>query len=103
MRTDILSSRKGIHIKLDKDVHLALRLRLFKHNLSMQEIFDEFARLIAADDMRADRMIEQLVLRKTKELLEGRPKKLRRRNINELDHDTLYSLIVESSDQNEAT
>jgi hypothetical protein len=102
MRPDILQDRKCIHVKLDKDVHAALRAKLFKHNLSMQEVLDEFSKLVASGDGRAEKIIEALVKRKVREALEGLPKR-RERNVNELDHDTLYDLIEEGLDSDEAT
>jgi hypothetical protein len=98
MRTDLFQDRKCIHVKLDKDVHAALRAQLFKHNLSMQEVFDEFAKLFVTDDVRASRIVESLVMRKITEALEGtkkskKAKKRSDRKINELDHDSLYHLI----------
>ena len=102
MRTDILQDKKCVHVKLDKDVHAALRAKLFQHNLSMQEVFDEFAKLIASDDARAGRMLEQLVMRKVKEAIDGKPKRTRDRSVNELDHDALYDLIEEGPDSDEA-
>lgn len=101
MRTDILHDRKCVHVKLDKDVHAALRGKLFKHNLSMQEVFDEFAKLVASEDKSACRIVENLVMRKVREAIEGKPKKERTRSVNELDHDALYDLIEERSDSDE--
>lgn len=101
MRTDLLQDRKCVHVKLDKEVHAALRARLFQHNLSMQEVFDEFAKLIASDDSRANRMLEQLVMRKVRDAIEGKPKRVRERSVGELDHDTLYDLIEEGSKPDE--
>lgn len=97
MRPDIFQDRKCIHVKLDKDVHAALRGKLFKHGLSMQEVFDEFAKLFVSDDARVNRIIDQLVMRKIKEAIEGTKESKLRRNhgINDLDHDALYDLIDE--------
>lgn len=95
MRTDLLQDRKCVHVKLDKEVHAALRSRLFQHNLSMQEVFDEFAKLVVSEDNRAEKIVERLVMRKVKEAIEGKPKKQRDRSVNELDHDALYDLIEE--------
>jgi hypothetical protein len=97
MRTDIFHDRKCIHVKLEKNVHAAFRSALFKHNLSMQEVLDEFARLVASDDGRARRIVEALVMRKVQEAIEGKPKKERIRSVNELDHDALYDLIEEGN------
>lgn len=103
MRTDLFTERKCVHVKLDKDVHSALRSKLFHQNLSMQEVFDEFARLIAAGDARAEKIVEQLVMRKIKDQLEGKTsKKKKLKNISELDHDALYDLIEKDPHDDEA-
>ena len=100
MRADLFQDKKCIHVKLDKNVHAELRSRLFKHNLSMQEVFDEFAKLFVSDDNKATRIVENLVQRKLKEAIEGlsRPKRSER-SFNELDHDALYDLIDEGHKQ----
>lgn len=98
MRTDLLQDRKCIHVKLDKDVHASLRAKLFQHNLSMQELFNEFAKLVVSDDHKAGIIIERLVMRKVREAIDGKPKRSRDRSINELDHDALYDLIEENND-----
>jgi hypothetical protein len=87
MRTDILQDKKCVHVKLDKDVHAALRTKLFQHNLSMQEVFDEFAKLVASDDRSAERIVENLVMRKVREAIDGKPKRRSEKTVNELDHD----------------
>lgn len=106
MRTDILQDKKCIHVKLNKDVHVALRSRLFRNNLSMQEVFNEFAKSIVSDETYATKIIENIVMRKVRALIEGRP--LRQKSdldqrISELDHDVLYDLIEEgTTDPDEA-
>lgn len=98
MRTDIFQDKKCIHIKLDKDVHVVMRTKLFERGLSMQELFNEFARLLAIDDSRAIKIVEQFEERKLNELLDRAPapthrKKTSEKRIDELDHDVLYNLI----------
>ena len=96
IRTDILHERKGIHVKLTKDVHLKLREILFQYELSMQSIFEEFASLVIKDDKAAKKMIENLALRKAQEMLEKPARKhvtYNRDGISELDHNTLYNMI----------
>lgn len=96
IRTDVLYEKKCIHVKLTKDVHLKLREKLFQYQLSMQSIFDEFARLLINDDKNATKIIEDLALRKIKEDLEKTVKKpvpYNRDGISELDHNTLYNMI----------
>ncbi len=99
MRPDLFQDRKCIHVKIDKHVHAELRSRLFKHNLSMQEVFDEFAKLFVSDDAKANRIVEQLVARKLKDAIAGLSEPKRHdRKFDELDHDALYSLIDEKQE-----
>lgn len=95
VRTDILYDRKCIHVKLKKESHLRLREKLFEHELSIQAVFDEFAELIVKEDKRAIKIIEELVIKKTKERLEKAQKPLPpiAGRFDELDHNTLYSMI----------
>lgn len=96
IRTDILYDKKCIHVKLTKNTHLKLREKLFQYQLSMQSVFDEFARLIIEDDKVAIKVLEDLCLRRAKLELEKPIKKTtsyNRDRINELDHNTLYNMI----------
>jgi len=101
IRTDVFVDRKGIHVKLDKDVHAGLRSRLFYHNLSMQEVFNYFAKLIVSDDPRAIRLVEALVSQRLKEQLGELTKKRRSRQLNELDSDAVYNMIESPEEQDE--
>ena len=94
MRTDLFEDRKCVHIKLTKEVHFALRAKLFKHNISMQELFDEFARLVASDSSRGQYVIDSIVNRKIKEAISGERRK--RETIGEFDSETLYNMINNS-------
>jgi hypothetical protein len=93
MRHDIFQSRKCIHVKLTKEVHAALRARLFQHGISMQDVFDEFARQVAEGSPRAIAIVDGLVNRKLREVIDGKPKKRRIEGFGELDSEALYSLI----------
>jgi hypothetical protein len=99
MRADVLQDRKGIHVKLDKETHAQLRTKCFQYGLSMQEVFEEFARQLATDEFRAVRIVENLVSRKVQAQLDGEPRRKRRRSqgVGELDQDTLYNLISEEN------
>lgn len=90
---DMFQDKKGIHVKLDKQVHATLRAKLFKYNLSMQEVFDDFARLIAEDNKRAQVILELLVQKKLKRALEGKLRQKEDLALNEMDADALYNLI----------
>jgi len=93
MRTDLFSDRKCVHFKIDKEVHFALRAKLFKHNISMQELFDEFARLVASDTAKGQSIIESIVNRKVRQALAGQKPRKRKETIGELDSETLYNII----------
>ena len=71
MRFDAFVDKKSVHFKIDKDVHLALRAKLFKYNLSMQEIFDEFANLVVTDTPKAHSIIESILNKRLKSILGG--------------------------------
>jgi hypothetical protein len=100
MRFDTFVDKKSIHFKLDKDVHLALRAKLFKYNISMQELFDEFANLVVTDVPKARSIVESILNKRMKSVLSGekKRKKKKREVFNEVDTDTLYNMINESED-----
>lgn len=99
MRTDLLLDKKCVHIKLDKDVHTALRSKLFKFNVSMQDLFNECAHLVAAESSKGQAIVESIVKRKIQEAISGKKKKRKELVINEVDTETLYSMINESKDK----
>lgn len=99
MRTDIFLDKKCVHIKLDKDVHTALRSKLFKHNVSMQDLFEECATLVATDNFKGQTIVELIVKRKINEALTGKKKKRKEIVVSEVDTDTLYNMINESQDK----
>lgn len=97
MRTDLFIDKKCVHVKLDKDTHSALRAKLFKHSVSMQDLFEECARMVASETSRGQMIVESIVNRKIKEAISGTKKK-RTIVINEMDADTLYNMINEASE-----
>lgn len=88
----MFEDRKSIHIKLSKDVHFALRAKLFKHSISMQELFDEFARMVATDTAKGQAVLNSIIASKTKSAIEGKPRK-KKEPIRNFDVDALYNLI----------
>jgi len=98
---DLLRSHKGVHIKVSKDVHAELRAKLFKYNLSIQEVMNEFATQFVLGNKDAERIIDTFVKKKLKDQLEGLRNRNRERRIDELDQDALYDLIMEGSTENE--
>jgi hypothetical protein len=101
MRPDLFQDRKDIHVKLTKEVHSSLRAELFKRGISMQEAFNEFARLVGDGDNRALRILDSFVVKKLRSQLEDARRDvvgLSDSQLGELDRNTLYHLI-EGSDQ----
>ena len=93
MRSDLLTDKKSVHFKISKEVHFALRAKLFKHDISMQELFDEFARLVVTDAPRGQSIIESIVNRKIKQVTGAAPKRRKKDSFGEFDSETLYNMI----------
>jgi hypothetical protein len=95
MRADLFQDRKCVHIKLEKEVHAAFRARLFRHGISMQEAFDEFAKQVSEGMRSANAIVETIINRKIKEAIDGRVSKppRKRESFGELDSESIYNLI----------
>ena len=77
-------TKKSVHINLTKTTHAGFRTALFEHSLSMQEVFERFAFLVATNDERANDIISEAKVIK-------RNKTLEKLNQNEVDN--LYDAI----------
>ena len=93
MRADIFQRKKCVHLKLDKEVHSALRALLFKHGISMQDVFDEFARHLVEGKRSASVVLESSIHKKLKQTIEGKIRDKKNEKFGELDAEALYSLI----------
>lgn len=105
MRPDLFQDRKGLHVKMIKEVHSGFRTELFKRGLSMQEAINEFARLISDGDNRALRILDNFVVRKLRNQLEDARRDVEQKNdasFGEFDRDTLYNLIEKPGGEDEA-
>lgn len=94
MRSDLFTSKKCIHVKLSKDVHTGLRSKLLERGMSMQEVFDEVARLVAVGDKRLEKILDEYARKKLQSEIDrlSAPRKPQVR-MDELDKDALYDLI----------
>lgn len=104
MRADTFADRKSVHFKLDKEVHLALRAKLFKYDISMQELFDEFARLVATDASKAQSIVDIIINKRFKSVLANGTKRKKRaynkkESFTDMDAEALYNIINETEDQ----
>jgi len=96
MRSDILLDKKCIHIKLDKDTHFALRAKLFKHNVTMQDLFEECARLVATETTKGQSIVDAIASRKIQEAISGTKKK-KQIIVSDMDAEALYNMINAST------
>lgn len=91
MRTDLFHDKKSVHVKLPKDIHLKLREKLIRHNLTMQDVIMECIEMILAEDRRGGGAIIDRVVEKK---IAGELRKVRAmQQVGELDSDMLYSLL----------
>lgn len=97
MRHDLFFHKKSVHVKLTKEVHTALREKLFRHGITMQDLFHEAAEMVLLEGPKADRLLEKI---SKKKLLSALEKVNRHQNmqLGELDSDTLYNLLEDSND-----
>lgn len=115
-RQHVFTSRKDVHIKLDKNVHANLRAKLFSHGVTMQDAFEEFAYELVKEMPNAVHIIEKMIKRRTRLALHDSTLTIKaderaaRRALkdaenvtDEADHDTLYELIKDAGDSEEGT
>jgi hypothetical protein len=89
---------KGVHVKLDKETHLAFKIKLLHHSVSMQEAFEEFARQVGMGSVSANNIIVRMIRHKIKLELASvglKPSRRKPRYVSELSDDGLYDLINE--------
>lgn len=99
MKHSVFKTHSGIHFQIQTDTHVGFRTELFKKQLTIQEALAEFARLVASGDRRAHKILDDLVVRKIQDQIEG----LRKpdSSLGELDKDTLYSMIHDEKDDDQ--
>lgn len=98
MKSDALVTKKSLHINLDKEVHAELRVKSFHHGVSIQELFDEFARQVIDDAGPGYNVLKGLVTKKIRAALDDAPKPKRdySKKLHELDAEAMYTLIEEN-------
>jgi len=77
-------TKKSVHINLTKKTHSGYRKALFDHSLSMQEVFELFASLVAAGDDRALEILAEAKSNKRRKVLE---------RLDQSEVDDLYDAI----------
>ena len=66
-----LETRKSVHINMTRVTHSEFRKTLLDYNLSMQEVFEYFASLVAEQSSDAIAIINDVYLRKRDKLIKG--------------------------------
>lgn len=102
MRHDLFFGRKSVHIKLSKDVHSALREKLFRHGITMQDLFHEAAEMAVHDGARSEKLLEKISKKKLLASLEKLDHGKNSR-IGELDIDIMYNLLEGPDDDKDDT
>lgn len=93
---DVFRTRKCIHVRLRREVHAGFRVKCFERAMSMQEVIDEFARLVAVDDKRVIKLLDEYAARKVQDEIRRLATSGSKRppdTISELDQGALYDLI----------
>lgn len=83
-----LQSRKSVHFTILIDSHASLRIACFKNKLSMQEVFEEVAQRIAAEDPDMIEMLNDIAIKKRNK---------EERKFSETDAETLFSMIEDDN------
>ena len=81
---DVYLEKKCIHIKLYKDTYNMLRIECFKHDVSIQELFEDISQRIIGSDPVFSEILEELEQNK-------RDKKMKKLSLK--DADSVYKEI----------
>jgi hypothetical protein len=79
-------TKKSVHINLKKRTHAEFRKALLDLDLSMQEVFENFARLLILEDKRALSIVKEIKSEKRLQIL---------KNIDNIESDNIYDAISE--------
>lgn len=95
MRSDIFFNKKSIHVKLSRETHTLLREKLFRHGITMQDLFQEAAEFAISDSVKSEKFLEKIAKKK---LINSLEKMDKNHKINNINSDILYNLLEESDD-----
>lgn len=99
MRPDVFDSSKSVHIKLNKDLYVALKIEAFQRGLTLHEIFNELSQLIVDKNPQICKLLDVYAVQRIKDRLKG--KTVEKDVRSELDSDALYELIEEKGKSDE--
>ena len=78
------ASKKSIHVNMTKSAHASLRVTCVKRSLSIQEVFEEVAQLIGAENPDLMSILEDIAIRKRNKII---------RQLSASDADSIFELI----------
>jgi len=78
------ASKKSIHINMSKGAHAALKIACIKRNLSIQEVFEEIAQMIGAENPDVISILEDLAIQKRNKII---------KKLSSSDADSIFDLI----------
>lgn len=101
MRTDVFFNKKSVHVKLTRETHTLLREKLFRHGITMQDLFQEAAEMAVSDGIRSDKLLEKIAKKKllaSLQKIDNNQKTV----IGDLDSEMLYNLLEETDDDKQS-
>lgn len=64
LRLVSFETKKSVHINIPRATHALVKTQCFKYSLTMQDVFEELAQMIAAEDPEAIEMMSNLSMKK---------------------------------------
>lgn len=101
MRTDIFFNKKSVHVKLTREVHTMLREKLFRHGITMQDLFQEAAEMAVNDGARSEKLLEKIAKKKLVLSLEKSAKN-KIDNATVIDSEVMYNLLEDNDEEQSA-
>lgn len=101
MRTDIFFNKKSVHVKLTREVHTMLREKLFRHGITMQDLFQEAAEMAVNDGARSEKLLEKIAKKKLVLSLE-KSSKNKIDNATVIDSEVMYNLLQDNDEEQSA-
>lgn len=89
-----LGKEKSVHVKLDADLYVSLRVWCLQKGVTMHEVFEDFSRRLVEGDARANGIVDSYILKSLN--LPKHTSRIKSRKIVELsesDKSSLYDLI----------
>lgn len=90
---NLILDRRSTHVKLMRDTYAGFRIELFKRGLSMQEVFEHFAKACTLNDPTAILMLDSITEAKLHKKIE---------EYRNLDADAIYDAIANIAKDDES-